>query len=290
MEKLKIPLAYQGGKDRLSGQIIDIILSEVEVKENSFFYDLCCGTGAVTIALYNKLEKLPNIRMVDSSVWGDFWKAIGNGDFLTEMFDIYLSNVPEDKTKIIGHVKNMVLESPYDGVFNSELYRYLIIQANAFGGTPVWIENGKWKKAGGYKDYWLPTKTSNRRSPVNPLAPMTNTLSERMKNLSHYLYGLVDGYKEDVSKFVKFEDGAIVYIDPPYKNTSGYGYNLNIESWIEEVISTNKDITIFVSEGYEIPDSNMTWLLSTNRTKGNINNVSGKTHKGHPEWLSMIKN
>lgn len=37
------PCSYQGGKQRLAKQIVDIILQENKINDNTKFYDLCCG-------------------------------------------------------------------------------------------------------------------------------------------------------------------------------------------------------------------------------------------------------
>lgn len=69
MKKLEIPCSYQGGKQRLAKQIVDIMLSD---NENCFkntqkaqFYDICCGSGSVSIEMMNRGIKRENIHMVD---------------------------------------------------------------------------------------------------------------------------------------------------------------------------------------------------------------------------------
>jgi site-specific DNA-adenine methylase len=44
------PVSYQGGKQRISKKIIDIINPSFD---NSF-YDLCCGSGSISIELINR--------------------------------------------------------------------------------------------------------------------------------------------------------------------------------------------------------------------------------------------
>ena len=43
-EKLEIPCSYQGGKQRLAKQIVDIFYAENEINDETKFYDLCCGS------------------------------------------------------------------------------------------------------------------------------------------------------------------------------------------------------------------------------------------------------
>jgi site-specific DNA-adenine methylase len=145
MGKIVSPTTYQGGKQRIAKDIIDIITSRNTDLKNKSFYDLCCGSGAITLEVYNQDLSFKNLFMCDISVWGDFWKSIGDGTFLQEMFEIYLKNVPEDKDKIKEYLESIYKASPYDGVELSHVYRFLLLQAGSFGGKQIWIENGKWK-------------------------------------------------------------------------------------------------------------------------------------------------
>ena len=74
--KLLPPCSYQGGKQRLANQICDII----EERESSdfVFYDLCCGSGAVSIEMVNRDYE---VVMVDKAPFGLFYEMIGKGIF-----------------------------------------------------------------------------------------------------------------------------------------------------------------------------------------------------------------
>ena len=52
IHNMRVPCAYQGGKQRVAVQIVDILL-EAAPGPDSRFYDLCCGSGAVSIELVN---------------------------------------------------------------------------------------------------------------------------------------------------------------------------------------------------------------------------------------------
>jgi len=69
-QKLEIPCSYQGGKQRLAKQIVDIIFNENNIDNDTKFYDLCCGSGAISIELMNRGIKPDKINMVDLSPWG----------------------------------------------------------------------------------------------------------------------------------------------------------------------------------------------------------------------------
>lgn len=45
ISQLRVPCAYQGGKQRVAAQIVDLLL-EANPGPNSRFYDLCCGSAA----------------------------------------------------------------------------------------------------------------------------------------------------------------------------------------------------------------------------------------------------
>jgi len=84
--QLRVPCAYQGGKQRVAAQMVDQLL-EAAPTPNSRFYDLCCGSGAVSIELVNRGVDPSRIWMLDISSWGCFWSAIGSGTFNMEIFD-----------------------------------------------------------------------------------------------------------------------------------------------------------------------------------------------------------
>lgn len=277
-KKLQIPCAYQGGKQRIASKIIDIILEENEVNDETLFYDLCCGSGAISIELVNRGFNPNNIIMVDKSPWGLFWKMIGDGTFSLDVFKLYIDDVPKDITKIKNYAKEMLQQSANDGLFNNMIYKFLILQACAFGSSATWVENNRWMKSGGLRDYWLPTETSNRRSPVNPMMPMPDTLYERVEELSLGMEG-VKGYYCDVNDIKIKIDNSIVYIDPPYEGTAHYGYTFDYKEYISKL---NKKL--YLSEGKKI--SERAYQIFGERKKGGIN---GERKSSNEEWLNVFE-
>ena len=232
-EKLEIPCSYQGGKQRLAKQIVDIFYAENEINDDTKFYDLCCGSGAISIELLNRDVNPKNIHMMDKSPWGLVWKMIGEDTFRLDVFKEFVDSIPKDITKIKQYAVD-IINKPVDT--DMIPYHFLFLQSCAFGSTATWIEDDKWCKAGGLRDYWLPTETSNRRSPVNPMMPMPDNLYKRVKLLCEKAKGL-NGYCMDVFDFlyildeewdIKNNGNLIIYIDPPYQNTQQYGYSFNI--------------------------------------------------------------
>lgn len=281
--KLVPPCAYQGGKQRLAKDIVDIILEDnpqlLNEEDETLFYDLCCGSGAISIEMVNRGVNPLRIVMVDASPWGLFWQRIGDGTFSTEVFKFYIDDIPKDITKIKDFAKQMIQNPANDGLFDNMVYKFLILQSCAFGSTATWVENNQWKKAGGLRDYWLPTETSNRRSPVNPMMPMPQTLFERVENISFKMDG-VKGYYEDVNN-INIEEKSIVYIDPPYDKTCKYGYDFD---YIEYVNKISKNNMVYLSEGKQL--TNTAICLSKGRNKGGIN--GSKIKKANEEWLNIF--
>jgi site-specific DNA-adenine methylase len=64
LSELTIPCAYQGGKQRIAKPIVSIIKQYIK-DDNTQFYDLCCGSGAVSIELVNQGFNPANIHMVE---------------------------------------------------------------------------------------------------------------------------------------------------------------------------------------------------------------------------------
>lgn len=281
--KLVPPCAYQGGKQRLAKDIVDIILKDnpclLDEDDNTLFYDICCGSGAISIEMVNRRVNPLKIVMVDASPWGLFWQRIGDGTFSTEVFKFYIDDIPKDITKIKDYAKEMLKRQANDGLFDNMVYKFLILQACAFGSTATWVENNQWKKAGGLRDYWLPTETSNRKSPVNPMMPMPQTLFERVENISFKMDG-IKGYYEDVND-VKIKENSILYIDPPYDKTCKYGYDFDYMEYVNKI---NKNNMVYLSEGKQL--TNTAICLSKGRNKGGIN--GNKIKKANEEWLNIF--
>jgi len=262
------PTSYQGGKQRIAGQILDIISSSKETK----FYDLCCGCGAISLELVNRGHNPKKITMVDKGPWGLFWKAVGSGQFDLNHFYNICSNVPSDVAKIQGFMESLSKQSSSIDT----IYVFLLLQASSFGGKAIWIKDGCWKNFT-CRSYWLPTATSKRRSPVNPMMPMVETLKDRVRNICDRMHG-VDAFCDDIHK-IEIDNG-IAYIDPPYSGTTVYGYICDVMEFVRE----NGHISIYISEG--VPLGSEVVKISSGRDKGGI--YGGHRKKVNEEWLSIF--
>lgn len=278
-KKLVPPCSYQGGKQRLAKQIIDIIFEQNNINEDTKFYDLCCGSGAITLELINRGIHPSNITMIDKGAYGAFWNSVANDEFDLKIFKTEIDKLPEAKDiqKYLQELSNQDVDS------NKLVYHYLLLQSGSFGSKQIWLEKNRWKN-NSFRSYWLPTKTSSRRSPVNPMMPMPNTLYKRVKDIVDYLGSSINAIQGDISKIEwSFDENSIVYIDPPYKNTAGYGNDFDYEKFI----INNRHTNIYVSEGYKMNSSDDAILLSKGRTKGNMNGNTKK--KPVEEWLNIYK-
>lgn len=165
---LRAPCAYQGGKQRVAAQIADLLL-EAAPDKHSRFYDLCCGSAAVSIELINRGVAPSRIFMLDISSWGTFWYAIGSGTFDMKTFDRFLSALPSDKRNLKAHMS--ALSALPVGGHEAELYP--ILQACSFGGKQIW----RMEKAGQTPSFGAtgsrprPAYAAVRPIRCNPLQP-----------------------------------------------------------------------------------------------------------------------
>ena len=283
---LEIPCSYQGGKQRLAKQIVDIFYKENNINDDTKFFDLCCGSGAISLELINRDFNPNNITMIDNGCFGQFWQDIANGEFDLDIFKREIENLP-NLENIQSYLKKLS-DLPVDE--DKMVYHYLLLQAGSFGSKQIWIENNKWKN-NTFRSYWLPTETSNRRSPVNPMMPMPNTLYDRVESIVKQLSGSIIASRESVFDAVyrideernKGNKNIIIYIDPPYANTTGYKETFDIYSLEGQIWSTSP---IYISEGYKMQGASESYLLSVGRTKGNISGEAKK--KPTEEWLNRF--
>ena len=283
---LEIPCSYQGGKQRLAKQIVDIFYKENNINDDTKFFDLCCGSGAISLELINRGFNPNNITMIDNGCFGQFWQDIASGEFDLDIFKREIENLP-NLENIQSYLKKLS-DLPVDE--DKMVYHYLLLQAGAFGSKQIWIENNKWKN-NTFRSYWLPTETSNRRSPVNPMMPMPNTLYNRVEAIVEQLSGIITASRESVFDAVyrideernKGNKNIIIYIDPPYANTTGYKETFDIYSLEGQIWSTSP---IYISEGYKMQGASESYLLSVGRTKGNISGEAKK--KPTEEWLNRF--
>ena len=275
--KMRVPCAYQGGKQRVASQIVDLLL-EAAPGPNSRFYDLCCGSGAVSIELVNRGIDPSRIWMLDISSWGAFWSAIGSGTFNLDVFDRFLSELPNDKRDFKAHMLSLSALP----VGDHEVELYPLLQACSFGGKQIWRTGERWVNAC-FRDYWEPTTTSIRRSPANPMQPSSTELRRRISALMTGMKG-VTCLNMDIMTLLNdpLPSNAVVYIDPPYQSTTKYAFSFDLTSFINHFREVNQ-APLFISEGIPLNDNAL--MLNFGGANGGI---SGIRKVKHQEWLSQF--
>ena len=275
--RLVSPVTYQGAKVRLASEIVD----RIGVGPDQVFYDVCCGGGSITLELLNRGHPANNIVMVDIGPWGVFWKTLAEGTFRMVDFDQWLSQVPNDLCKIPDWMAEVSALPATEEVIP---YLFPLLQAAAFGGKAIGLKGTSWVRGDtggaltqGWRRYWTPTATSDRRSPVNPMMPMPNTIRERVVSLIGPMEGVivVQGNAVDLEP----RDG-IVYVDPPYLGTTGYAEEFDFDL---PPLWASRGCDVWVSEGRPVSENAV--CISRGRSKGG---VSGKRKKANEEWLSYF--
>jgi site-specific DNA-adenine methylase len=274
---MRVPCSYQGGKQRIASQIVDNLLAAAP-SSDSRFYDLCCGSGAVSIELVNRGIDPSRIWMLDISSWGAFWSAIGSGTFKMDVFDRFLSELPSDKRDYKAHM--LALSALPVGETEIELYP--LLQACSFGGKQIW-RNGEFWANTCFRNYWEPTATSVRRSPANPMQPGPTELRRRIDALTKGMKG-VTAINMDIMSILNssIPSDAVVYIDPPYKSTTKYAFSFDLTSFIRKFRKISQ-APLFISEGVSLNENSL--MLTFGGAKGGI---SGARKGKHQEWLSFF--
>jgi hypothetical protein len=262
-------VTYQGGKQRIAPQIVEAM----KVPAHAQFYDLCCGTGAVSMSLVSRGHNPSRITMVDQGPWGIFWEAIGLGKFDMDAFRGITLRLPPEPAKIKSKIEEMYRENP---VATDIPYIFLLLQACAIGGCAVSLENGKWKRSSGFRDYWLPTETSSRRSPVNPMMPMPSTIVDRAEEIAFRMKG-VTGICGDAALIGPVACGSVAYIDPQYEGTTSYPYSIRAVS-----VAQKLGCKAWVSEGRALSAEAV--QISGGRAKGGV--TGDRKRAANEEWLS----
>ena len=267
MIKLLPPCTYQGGKQRLASKICDII--EERECSDFIFYDLCCGSGAVALEMVNRDY---NVVMVDKAPFGLFYEMIGKGQFDLGIFRKEIDKLPEIEN--IGQYLKYISNQKIDN--DLLIYHYLLLQSGAFGSKQIWTQGNKWCN-NTFRNYWKPTATSNRKSPVNPMMPMPETLFSRVEEIILHGSEQITGHHIDILEaidIIKLDNRKkVIYIDPPYQNTTGY-----LDSFdIMRVVKLLDGEHLYVSEGFEFDLPNCeSIILSEGRKKGNVSGTVKK--------------
>lgn len=276
---LKPMFAYQGGKTKIADRIYNIITERNGT--DITFVDVCCGGGSVSLEFVNNGLHPENIHMFDEGAIGSFWQQVSEGSFDMEHFEHLINTIPSDLDLVKPFMQEMSkIEYTYVGEVIPE---YILLQTASFGGKQVFDDGNKFSNTS-FRSYWKPTETSSRRSPVNPMMPMPTTLLDRVKSLVDIMSPIKASHTRaeyiDFSKIKQSDKPLVVYIDPPYKGTTGYKNNVDLDFVIGNAKSVGA--IVYVSEYQQLSDD---FVLLSSTKKGGI---SGDRKGSMVEYLSRM--
>lgn len=188
----------------------------------------------------------------DPGPWGEFWEYVGEGDLLAVLTGLRRLT-EEDPREVYDELmkgEEKYLHTPAD---------FLFLQRLSFSGKAV-TYSGKRDRFGG-RLLTSPgfNKTSAYGAPATDkfgeVRPMIPSLIERLEELGR----LLDPYIEMDMEFPLWGDrdslqpalpspgpNSVVYIDPPYAETTGYGDTLPREEVVEFALRMNERPHVFV--------------------------------------------
>jgi site-specific DNA-adenine methylase len=253
-EWMKLPVAYQGCKSWIADQIVDILC----LPSKRPFFDLCCGSGAVSLAAVEAGQPPETITMVDHSPCGLVWEAVGRGSFDLRYLTFQLNKVPEDRNKIPGYLQKLAAQPLDEHVAEN----FIVLQAGAAFSKPISIREHRWKTPG------------FRAAPSSYLRPQPQLILERMSHIVRRMRG-VRGICADVRTVLPSIGDAKIYIDPPYVGKAKYCHDLPL---------SDLNRVCWVSEARPLSD------ISFKLSNGRANGGHAGTRRGPPieEWLSLV--
>jgi hypothetical protein len=216
--------------------------------------------------------------MVDASPYGEVWRLIAEGSFDLEVFRTIVESLPDQPG-----MKGYCVKLANDLVDLSLMpYHYLILQSAAFGGKPVWTDGRRWITPS-FRSYWMPTETSIRRSPTTATKPLPAELYRRVQEIVGALSGVITAGRIDINDLdIPVVSGDVIYVDPPYEGTSGYGSSINLNRL------TEMPCDVYVSEAKPIPGATSFWRLDRSGRGAGI--TGSRTKEVHAEYLSLFQN
>lgn len=219
---LKPPAVYQGAKQKIAGKILDVIDPKLEQP----FWDLCCGSGAITCELLNRGFKPEQITMVDSGPWALFWQEISDGSFDINRLRTLIARLPKDPNAIGFFLKGLAA-----GAKTWDAPTFLLLQAGSYRCKAVGFNRNPLDSYGLDGTFKLPGVNGDG------LRPHASEILSRVEALMERGRGL-NVLRLDVRE-VHIPPGATVYVDPPYSGTTGYagkldGWKPNRPVWMSE--------------------------------------------------------
>jgi site-specific DNA-adenine methylase len=195
-------IAYQGSKRSAA----KLLVRKMDLHNSSHFYEMCCGSGEISLEFARQGGDPKKITMVDIGPWGYFWKRIGEGSFDIARFRYLCSKVPQTNLKEWAQEIREKPAKSKDGV-----YRFVLLQALSFGGQPITYTTRNTFSTKGFRPN---------------LCPSVEVVLGRVIEAARLLKG-VQGICGDSLK-VKTLPGSTVFYDPPYEGHNPYQTGFDI--------------------------------------------------------------
>lgn len=240
MTKIDAISKYSGSKARFADKVVDVIFEHDD--GNRRILDICAGSGAVSLELRRRGVAPQRLTMIEAAHYGAVFDLMSKGRFSRKQMLAELDNLPSEPSAVQAYLEQLSREPVKVDVL---LYRFLLLQSCAAMGKQVQYIGGAWSHAGFDSSRIQPDK-SYRYVP-----PSAKRIMSRVDKYSKELYGVEVLNADATTVNYSVYRGAIIYIDPPYKNTAGYHYDLNLERLVK---CLPDDCVILVSEAVPLSD------------------------------------
>lgn len=279
-----IGLPYKGSKKKISRQIVQII--KENFGEDKVVYDLFGGGGAITLechlqglnVVYNELQERV-FRMFKKSlelttdeiksllVSREEFNEIKNKESRTDIENLTLL------VNSFGNLERCYLYSEEKSDIKYSLAKKI-------------IENeGTWtnyKTSKTYKEKIEQLKKVDQLEQMQQIEQLTRlqqlTNLKQVNRLADLKVNKLELYNKDYKEFSHVEN-AILYLDPPYENVSGYSDNRNIKTPPKEKLREIRDLLYTKPKNRTIEEDGILYHIGGNNRlyfKKNYNNFSSR--------------
>lgn len=204
------------------------------------FAELCAGSAALTLHLHGSKPPMPymgskaryahaiaelygltkpdEVLLVDPGPWGEAWQCLLSPTVRPALIARVEALVKEDPRQLFDRLRK---ESVHNLSMVERTARFLVLQRLAFSGKGLSVRpDGTWIDPGFQETAAYGRAGTERFGEVKPLLPK---LSAKLGQLP-----LVESLRARACSALEIEppyDASdwVVYIDPPYRGTTGYG-------------------------------------------------------------------
>lgn len=257
------------------------------------FVELCCGAAAVSLWAMGKVRPpcgyMGSKRRYAQSILAELGDPVPSEVILNDMglWALAYKQFFNSPWVVLQHLEgmegqgrtlfSMLVEGSPSRDPEERAAQFIALQGACVGSKPVTIRDGRWKTSGyaslsplavekGFTDRLIPANAGKR---LRRLLPLMTWPKE--------FWCLPAQQVEPIP-------GAIVYIDPPYRNTTGYGHTLSRE----EVVAVARrwaEAGCIVAISESEPIEELGWRSVPVLPNGQ-HWQAGNFAKGHKEWLT----